>query len=402
MAVGVCYARRSRPVRHCEDQAIRSRTRPLAAVLLLALACASAEEPVPDVRIGLLSLRADPVLPASRSLHQAAELAVRRVNAAGGLDVGGVRHRVVLVSRASGDTPESAVAAAQRLINQDGVVAIVGPFYSDLAIPVGALAERAGVPLISPGATHPDVTRDRGFVFRIPLVDDLQGRVLARFARRDLEARTAAVLWDQANVYSRGLAAEFRRTFAEAGGEVVAQETYLTGTRDFRSQLERIRVRAPEVLFMASYAPEAAEQARQVRELGLAATLLGPDAWNSSNFDDPSAVEGAYLSHHWHPDVARGNPTAEAFLAAYDEEVGGLPDVAAAATWDALALLFEAIRQRASVDGSEIRDFLAHLEDYRGVTGTFSYRGSGDPVKPGVILRIEDGESRLVRVLPLP
>ena len=170
-----------------------------------------------------------------------AALAVREIEAAGGLVAGRRAHRVEIFVEKTYSTPEGATEAARRLIHQRGVAALIGPSVSREAIRVGAVAENARIPMISPGATHPATTAGRDYVFRVTYVDTFQRQVMARFAAADLAAATAAVLYDVADAYSRGIAEVFQESFEEAGGRIVSFESYTTGDLDWEEQLARIR-----------------------------------------------------------------------------------------------------------------------------------------------------------------
>lgn len=344
-----------------------------------------------ELHIGVLPALSGPRAATSGiPTQRAAELAAEQVNRAGGLEVAGRRYRVVLHVIDTHDTEQGATIGARRLINEFGVSALVGPQASRLAIPVGDIAERARVPMISPMSTHPRVTAGRRYVFRASFVDDVQGRAMARFAVDDLEAVRGAVLFDVSNPYNRHLAETFRAAFERLGGEVVAYESYTSDRAgDFRAQLRRIQEARAEILVLPNYTADARLQLPQAREVGYRGAILGSDAWEFAALAaEVPAAEGAYLTHHWHPD-AMGPGTAEfrtAFRAAYH----AAPQATAATTFDALGMIFQAAHLKGSVDPEAIRAGLAETRDYAGVTGPISFCGSGDPVKGVVVLRVEN------------
>ena len=355
------------------------------------MACTEAPEPKAEIRIGMLLSRSGESARFGQTTVEGVELAVQQINDAGGLVVGGHPHKVVLIVEDFPVAPEAAMQAARRLINQENVTALVGPLMSTTAIPVATLAEQTQIPMITPSATNPAVTHGKRFVFRVAFVDDFQGRVIARFAYEELTARTAAVLYDVADPYSRDLATVFKQIFEEAGGRVVVFEPYTTGEQDFRPPLARIREAAPEVLFLPNYSNATRAQGRQAAAMGITATLLGSDRWNQTMYAGLPVFEGAYYTHHWHPDIA--NEQGRAFIEAYRAAYGTMPGIGGAVSYDALGLLCQAIENAGSLDGEPIRDALARLNGYRGVTGTISYQGRGDPVKSAVIMQIKDGQA---------
>ena len=329
---------------------------------------------------------------------EAAELAVGSVNAGGGIEVGGRRRPVELLVEDTGLAPDTAIAGARRLVQQK-VVAIVGPNRSRDAIAAGGVAEKARIPMICPASTHPQTTAGRRYVFRVSFTDPLQGRVLGHFAREELGAETAAVLFDVASAYNRNLATEFRKTFEAAGGRLVGFESYTTGATDVRSQLERIREGRPQVLLLPNYFEELPNQTRQTRELGIDAVLLGGDSWNLLAEADLPPVEGSYFILPWHASEAATRHPAPRFLSEYRRTYGRDPIEPVPTTYDAFGLLFHAIAT-AGDDPDAIRDALAEVDGFPGVTGTITYReAGGDPAKRLIIGRVHEGGVAIFKVI---
>ncbi len=364
--------------------------------LLMLASCAPPREPEHEIRIGVIApLSGALVETVGRPTREAALLAARQVNDGGGIEIGGRRHQIVLRFEDNADNAEVSMQRAHKLINQDEVVALIGLNLSRNAIPVSNVAEQARIPMITPTATNPEVTHGKRFAFRVAFVDDFQGRAMARFALEDLTARTAAVLYDVASAYNQTIAMVFKNAFEEAGGQVVAFEAYTTGTQDFNAALARVQPLLPDVLLLPNYVDEVPLQVAQARQAGIAATILGSDAWDEDIFADQPLFDGAFFTDTWHPDIA--NEPAQAFIEAYRQMHERRPGGAAALTYDAFGLLFEAIAAQASLDGEQIRDGLANVKGYRGVTGLISYRGTGDPVKSAVIVQIKDGQARFYK-----
>ncbi|MEM7583838.1 MAG: ABC transporter substrate-binding protein [Acidobacteriota bacterium] len=366
----------------------------LACSLLLAatLACAGPETEPLELRVGLIA-------PLSGALEknlgdparQGAELAVAHINQQG-LRIAGQPYRVSLWLEDSHDKPETAVQAARRLINQKRVDALIGPILSRNALAAATVAEQQQVPMISPTASAPELTRDRRFVFRGTFVNDDQGRALAEFARKRLAADTAAVLYDVASPYNRQVAEIFHQAFERLGGATVALETFTTGEQDFSEPLERIRNAAPDVLLLPNYADEVPLQVLQARSRGLTATFLGTDSWDGDSYPKQAEFEGAYFINDWQLSAAGLQSAASReFERRYRQSFAGQPKSVSALVFDTFGLLFEAIQQQDSRDHLSIREGLAGLATYRGVTGSFSFRGTGDPTKSLYIFRIEDG-----------
>lgn len=358
--------------------------------LLLLVGCGPKEETVTQIKVGVIAPLTGSIPVVGQSTKNAAELAVKEVNEAGGLDVGGQKMEIVLFIEDDEDKEESAVSAAQKLINQSNVVAIIGPQASRNAIPASTIAENARIPMISPWSTNPETTAGKKYVFRVAFIDPFQGRVMARFAIEELGAREAAALYDVASAYNKGIAEIFKQVFEEAGGQVVAFETYTTGEEDFTAQLTAIRDSGADVLFLPNYYNEVPLQVRQAHELGVEATIIGSDSWGQLAAEDMAEMESLFFSTHYAPDIA--SDVAQEFINKYKAAYGEVPDDVAALTYDAFGMLFQVIESQGKADPESIRNGLTIISQYEGVTGMMEYKGTGDPIKSAVILQIRNGK----------
>lgn len=356
----------------------------------LLLGC-SAPPPPPDppaeIRIGMVS---EPFGLGGTMRKLAVDLCLGEVEEDGGLEVGGRRHPVTLVHREIDNSAESASRATLELINHEDVVALIGSSISRLALPMAALSEKAAVPMISPGATHADITAGRRYVFRTTFTDPAQGRLLADFAHRELGAQRAAVLFDIADAYNRGVAEAFRETFTTSGGKTVAFESYTTHEVNFLPALRRIASIAPDVLLLPNFNEDLAIQAAQVRELGIEAILLATDALIINTLPDPTQFAGAYYSKQWHSELAATTPEALRFKAAFAQNAHTESSTGAALAYDSCGLLLQAIRRAETIDPQALRDALAETRDYPGVTGSISFFGGGDPRRQALIFHVDD------------
>jgi branched-chain amino acid transport system substrate-binding protein len=281
------------------------------------------------------------------------------------------------VERDFADRADAAATAARALINQDQVVAIVGPQFSRHAIPVSVLAEDARVPMISPMSSSPATTAGKRFVFRLAFLDDVQGLALARFALGDLGVRRAAVLFDVSTTYSRELADRFRNAFDAGGGRVVAFESYTADrSQVFAEQLRRIRAAAPDALFLPNFPDAVNRQIVQLQQLGLKVPLLGSDSWDRPSLPPLSGLS-AYVAGQWRPDIP--TEAARRFVATYRQLYGVAPRAAAALTYDAVNILLDAIQRAGSLDPAAIRDAIAATRDWDGAGGPISFAGRADP-----------------------
>jgi len=348
------------------------------------------------IKVGLIVELTGDMPGVGASSKNAAQLAVNEQNSAGGISIGGKPYQIELVVEDNASKAEQSVAAVNKLITQDNVLAIVGPNASLGAIPAAEIAEYNKTLLITPWSTNPKTTLDtttgkpKDYVFRACYTDPFEGRVLARFVLEKLKAKKVAVLYDVASEAPKSQADLFRLTFEELGGKTVAFETYTTGDRDFSAQLTKIKSANPDVIFLPAYYNDVGLIAQQAHRAGIKQPLVGSDAWSSPELIKLSngTVEGDYFANHYASDIA--TPTAKKFIDAYTKQYGNIPDDVAALTYDSMGLLFEAIKKSTTLDRKVVRDSLATLANYPGVTGDIKFTaGSGDPVKSAVIMQIK-------------
>ena len=350
------------------------------------------------IKVGVVAELTGDIPAVGASCKNAAEMSVQEVNDAGGIEVGGKKYKIELFVEDNAGKADQSASAAQKLITQQNVVAIIGPNASRYAIPASEIAESSKVALISPWSTNPKTTLDaktdepKKYVFRACFIDPFQGRVVAKFALDNMKTTKAAVLYDVASDYNKGIAEYFKQTYEENGGTVVAFETYTTGDKDFSAQLTKIKDAAPEVIFLPNYYSEVPLQIQQAHRLGITVPFLGSDSWGSAELIKlcGSDCEGYYFSTHYAPDAA--TPQATKFIEAYKVKYGTTPDDVAALTYDAFGLFYQAIQSAGKIDRQAVRDALAVIPKFEGVTGTMQFKeGSGDPIKSAVILQIKDG-----------
>ena len=289
--------------------------------------------------------------------------------------------------------PTEGTNAALKLITQDRVLAISGPLTSKVSIPVSEIANKNKTPMITGTATATKVTvydgKRKPYIFRACFIDPFQGTIAANFALKELKSKTAAVLYDVGNDYSKGLAEFFKSTFIKGKGDIVAYESYQKDDVDFSALITKIAVKKPDIIYIPDYYNKVALVARQVREKGLKSVMMGGDGWDSPELLKiaGNAVSGCYFTNHYSPE--RKDPVAEAFIKRYKAKHGMVPDALAALSYDATMMLLNAFDNAKKPTPEEIIKFLSDLKNYKGVTGTISFDKNGDAIKSAVILKIE-------------
>ncbi len=351
------------------------------------------------VKIGLIAELTGDVPAVGASCRNAAEMAVKEINDAGGLDLMGKKYKVKLYIEDNAGKADQSASSAQKLIAQQNVLAIIGPNASRYAIPASEVAESSKVVLITPWSTTPKTTLDaktsasKKYVFRACFIDPFQGRVLAKFALDSLKLKKAAVLYDVASEYNKGIAEVFKETFEKNGGRIVAFETYTTNDKDFSAQLTKIKKADPALIFLPNYYSEVPLQIQQAKRVGLSVPFVGSDSWGSAELLKLCGqdCESFYFSTHYAADNA--SPGAKKFIEAYQKLYGSVPDDVAALTYDSFGLLWQAVRSAGKPDRQAVRNALAGIPKFEGVTGNMQFReGSGDPIKSAVILQIKGGK----------
>lgn len=328
----------------------------------------------------------------------AGEMWLEDIKAAGGLEVGGKKYPVELVIEDNESKAESAVKVNTKMITEDEVLFVVGPQSSKQAIPAGEVANNYKTPMISPWSTNPDTTKDRPFVFRGCFLDPFQGPVLANFIKEEFGFSKAAVLYDVASDYPKGLAEFFKEAWEKVNGpgSVVAFESFTTKDADFSSQLTKIIKSGAEVLFTPQYYNEVALIVQQAHELGWNKPIVGSDSWGSAETVELCGKDcyGLFFSTHYAAAGAKG--ATKAFIDRYNKKHGYVPDDVAALTWDALGLVQASIQSCGKITGNVekdrqcIRDAMAKIKEYDGITGKMTFTEDGDPIKCAVIVRISD------------
>lgn len=362
-------------------------------LLLLAMAACSREQAAPTepIRLALIVQLTGEYTDIGAVTRDAAALACQRINDRGGVQTRAGKRPLELVVIDKGPSVEGGLEALRRAVFQEHAVLVIGGVLSRNAIPMARVAEELGVPFISPGSTHPETTRGKRFVWRIPFTDAFQGRILAKFARKDLQSRRAAVLYDSASEYNRFLAESFRQAYAGMGGTITAYEPYVTGDSSWGPQLTRIAQSKPDVLFLPNYHDEVPLQAHQARAMGVTATLLGGDGWEMLSGPGLEPMDNSFYSSTWAPQME--SPESREFVAAYEAAYKRTPVTTACLGYDAVLLAAAALTKVAEVNPAAVRQGLFEVETLEGAGGVYHYRSGGDPEKSAAILRIAEGRA---------
>ncbi len=320
------------------------------------------------------------------STKQGIELAFEEWNAKGGV----LGKQVKLVFADDKGDPAEGATVYTKLIQQDKVVAIIGTVMSKVTLAGAPIAQAAKIPMITPTSTNEKVTQIGDYIYRACYIDSFQGNVGAKFAFEDLKAKTAGIIFDVGNDYSKGLAENFKKTFESFGGKVAANEGHPSGATDFKAQLTKIVQAKPDVLYVSDYYSDVALIAKQVRELGYKGPMVGGDGWDSPELVKigGAAVENGFFTNHY--SAADSRPVVQDFVKKFTAKHGAAPDALATLAYDATYIMLDAIKRAGKTDGAAIRDALA-ATDLGVVSGQVKFDANRNPVKSAVIIEIKGG-----------
>jgi branched-chain amino acid transport system substrate-binding protein len=364
----------------------------LSGLALLALVASCAKAPDNEIRVGEFGSMTGETATFGQTTHEGIQMAVDEVNAAGGIKGKLVR----LISEDDQGKAEEAANVVNKLISNDQVHAILGEVASSNSLAAAPIAQRAGIPMISPSSTNPKVTQQGDYIFRVCFIDPFQGKVMAKFATATLHAKTAAILRDKSSDYSVGLADVFVKEFGGMGGNIVLDQAYQAKDVDFKSQLTTIKEKKPDVIYVPGYYTEVGLIAKQAREMGINVPLLGGDGWESPELYaiGGKALEGDYFSNHCSPQ-SKAKEVVD-FVAKHQAKYNKAPGALTMLGYDAANVLFDAIRRSPSLAGADLKAAIAATADFQGVTGKISLDSNRDAIKSAVVLKIKGGQAEYV------
>ncbi len=347
------------------------------------------------LKVAVLAPLSGPVPTFGVSTRDGALLAIDEWNAKGGV----LGLKITPIVEDSQCTPDPAVNAANKVINQDKVHYIIGEVCSKASIPISEIANAAKVIQISPTSTNPTVTLDKTgatkpYIFRACFIDPFQGKVAATFAVNNLKAKKAFVMADQSNDYVKGLAEAFEAAFTQLGGQIVGKENYTGTDTDFSAILAKVKAAKPDLVYLPDYYNVVNLATKQAKEKGIIAPFMGGDGWDSSDLDVKAADNGYYTNHY---DPADPRPEVQNFLKAYGDkykDASGkpiVPDALATLAYDATNLLLQGIQNAGADNTDKVKTALEGIT-FNAVSGKITFDAQHDPIKGAVIIHVKGGK----------
>lgn len=284
------------------------------------------------------------------------------------------------------------VASAEELVKENKITAVVGSNISKMTLAIAPVFQKAGIPMITPISTNPKITTIGNYIFRACFTDPFQGEVMAKFAAKNLKAKSAAIFTKTDSLFSLGLAKEFRTAFLKYG-KVVFDGKYYSTDADFSQILKQAIGHRPDIIFVPGHGKDVGLILKQADLLNINTTFLGGDGWGKGALGvaGAKAAEGNFFANHWH--IKTESKKNKKFVEEYFELFSGDKIAASAAlAYDAIMIIKNAIENAKSTDHVAVRDEIAKTTNFEGITGNFTFDETGDPInKQAVILGYKDG-----------
>ena len=315
------------------------------------------------------------------------KLATEAANRTGGIN----GRRIELVVEDDHSKTEEVPGIVTKLIKDAKVDALLAEPVSTRAMAAAPIAQANKVVMISSASVKPELTQQGDYIFRACFISSTEGEAIASFVTDKLKAKTVATILDDSNDYAVVLARFFEESLMKRGGRIVMKQFYRAGDTDVTAQLRSIKTTRPDVIFAPGFYTTAPVVARTVKQLGIKATLIGSDGWDSPSLmqDGSEPFEGVYFANHFW--VGSDEAIVKKFVADYQAQYGVVPDAGSGTAYDAARLLFAAFQRAKSTDSAAVRDALAATKDFPGVTGRITIDSNRNAQVPVYLLRIDKG-----------
>ena len=317
--------------------------------------------------------------------QKGAKLAVDEINKAGGVD----GKQIEVTDKDNKSELSEASTVSTNLVTQAKVNAIIGPATSGGTGAAITNAAKASVPLITPSGTQDDLTKGQDYLFRTTFIDSFQGKILSKYVTDNLKAKKVVLYYDNSSDYAKGIAKAFQEEYK---GEIVATETFASKDTDFQAALTKFKGKDFDALVVPGYYTEAGKIVNQARGMGIDKPIVGGDGFNSEEFISQATPAAATNVYYVSGYSTSGDMTAKAkkFLEAYKAKYNEEPSMFSALAYDSVYMVAEASKgAKTSVD---IKENLAKLKDFEGVTGSITMDKNHNPVKSALMIGLKDGK----------
>ncbi|MFS9158190.1 ABC transporter substrate-binding protein [Streptococcus gordonii] len=317
--------------------------------------------------------------------QKAAKLAVDEINKAGGVD----GKQIEITDKDNKSELSEASTVSTNLVTQAKVNAIIGPATSGGTGAAITNAAKASVPLITPSGTQDDLTKGQDYLFRTTFIDSFQGKILSKYVTDNLKAKKVVLYYDNSSDYAKGIAKAFQEEYK---GEIVATETFASKDTDFQAALTKFKGKDFDALVVPGYYTEAGKIVNQARGIGIDKPIVGGDGFNSEEFISQATPAAATNVYYVSGYSTSGDMTAKAkkFLEAYKAKYNEEPSMFSALAYDSVYMVAEA--SKGAKNSVDIKENLAKLKDFEGVTGSITMDKNHNPVKSALMIGLKDGK----------
>ena len=317
--------------------------------------------------------------------QKAAKLAVDEINKAGGVD----GKQIEVTDKDNKSELSEASTVSTNLVTQAKVNAIIGPATSGGTGAAITNAAKASVPLVTPSGTQDDLTKGQDFLFRATFIDSFQGKILSKYVTDNLKAKKVVLYYDNSSDYAKGIAKAFQEEYK---GEIVATETFASKDTDFQAALTKFKGKDFDALVVPGYYTEAGKIVNQARGIGIDKPIVGGDGFNSEEFISQATPAAATNVYYVSGYSTSGDMTAKAkkFLEAYKAKYNEEPSMFSALAYDSVYMVAEA--SKGAKNSVDIKENLAKLKDFEGVTGSITMDKNHNPVKSALMIGLKDGK----------
>jgi len=337
------------------------------------------------IKIGHVGPTSGSIAHLGKDNENGARMAIEELNARG-LTIQGVKVTFELLAEDDAADPKQGTAAAQKLVDAK-VHGIIGHLNSGTTIPASKIYSDAGIPQISPSATNPKYTR-QGYAttFRVVADDVHLGGTLGRYAVTDVKGKSIAVI-DDRTAYGQGVADEFEKGVAAAGGTIVGREFTTDKATDFTGILTSLKAKKPDVVFFGGMDAVAGPMMRQMKQLGIKAKFMGGDGICSGELPKLAAGsmgDGQVICAEAGGVEGESKVALDKFKEDYKAKFGMEVQIYAPYVYDAVMVMADAMVRADSADPAKYLPMLKATSDYKGVTGIIAFDEKGD-IKNGAL-----------------
>lgn len=341
-----------------------------------------------NAKIGVISYLSGPGAAYGEAITNGFKLAQKEINKEGKVNID-------LVIEDSAGKQEQALSAAQKLMSDDQIVALLGPTLSTEMNVVGPEADLNGIPIMGTSTTVKGIPQIGEYVFRDSIPEELAIPAAMDKAVKKYNAKKVALLYGNDDVLTKSGYDTMKEEAEKRGLKVVTTQTFQKGQSDYNAQLTKIKSLNPDLILCSALYNEGAVIMDQARKLGIKAPFVGGNGFNSPEVIKIAgdAAEGLIVATPWF--AGKQDPKVQEFIKNYKAEYGKEPDQFAAQAYDALYLYAEALKNAGEADRDALRDALAKIKGFKGVLGEFSFDKDGDVKMTPTVITIKDGKFQL-------